>query len=57
MRAVWWQFMKALTAYEYDNQIYVPQIIENVDESCYEIIKVICQNIKILPPSVYNIIN
>jgi len=44
-------------AYEYDNQIYVPQIIENVDESCYEIIKVICQNIKILPPSVYNIIN
>jgi hypothetical protein len=41
-------------AYEYDNQVYVPQIIESVDDSCYEIIKEICQNIKILPSGIYN---
>ncbi|MDR2099877.1 MAG: hypothetical protein LBP40_03490 [Campylobacteraceae bacterium] len=44
-------------SYEYDHQVYVPQPIEIVDDSCYEVIKEICQDIKILPSSVYNNIN
>jgi hypothetical protein len=41
-------------AYKYDHQVYVPQPIAIVDDSCYEVIKEICQDIKILPSSVYN---
>lgn len=34
-------------AYEYNNEVYVPQIIEIIDEYCYTKIKEICQNIAI----------
>lgn len=41
-------------AYEYDKQIYVPQIIETVDDSCYQKVMDICKNITILPPDFFS---